>query len=1422
MIGFRRQKKTVIQRQFGKAGFTRMKRKISIIAVMVMLFVAASFGQTNKGGISGTVTDEKGAAVPGATVTITNVGTNQKTTLTTSDDGVFSANSLDPVLYNVVVESSGFKRALIQNVKVDTASIATINVLLEVGTVAEQVSIVAEGQAINSDSGTISQTITERQLRDLPLNNRSVLDLAMTMPNVAGDAGSEDVDANSTQPVPGFNLSVNGGRPGSTAILADGVNNTGIGIARAVVSFTPETVQEFTVQSSAYSAEFGTTGGGVINVTTKAGTNDFHGSVLLYHRNPKFNARRWSQGTAPRTPNNLRYTQGSASIGGPVFLPSFGEGGPMIYNGRNRTFFFFAYEPRWRTDFVTANGLVPTAAEQSGDFRGLVRTNSGFLPAAIAAQFASQTTNATSIGPAAIFQQFNLRPNGTLAPIATPATGQRFCQFGETPTNANGTCSAAVAINDNLNVIPQAFFDPAGVKLMEFMPEPGEYFLDNGFVRNYILERAVQQNETRYTLRLDHQITDNMKANFRYSSTPAVGIRSAGNDVNGNSGVYSDAKQYLLSFQNIISSSMVNDLRLNYTRGNFSEDFSPEFSIKTGRSFSRELGLTALTPGGMPLFWLNQEVGYSNADLGSGGSSNNFNVEQRFNINDIFYLNKGNMTWKFGVDLSDARLNVVPFFAASGGRWQFRVLQTSSNRGNALSQGGNNLASLLIGTPNAQDYRPILLSYYYQWLSGAAFVQNDWKVRPNLTLNLGLRYSLQLPRTEKNNLQGVLRPDITQTVNLTDAQRRAIATASGVLAADPIPSFVPTTAVIPAFAFAGRGGRSRYLTPIDKKGWEPRFGFAWSPKMKIFGLDTEDYSVVLRGGFGVSHAPINGNNRLANPDFGGFQTANTTNTGGSSGTADPTSPVRLTGNNAVQGSSNTSLDALLGTDANGLVFSKSRVIPSFAVNPNSGKVPYSQNWNLAMQFQLMRGTTVELAYVGNRGVHLYLPQTNLNLRDSEVISFLESNNVNAAGNVTDPLGRLPLLGGTTAITVPLASIYTPYLGFDQLNQFFDPRGSSIRHAGYIDVRRRIRNGLNFTANYTFSKSLDNASDASPDVRVLTTGSVRGQIGLGGRLEDEWAVSSFDVRHAFSATFTYDLPFGKGRQFLTNAPWFVNGIVGGWTMSGITRIQSGTPFQPFITDPNKLGSSDLNRTVRPDIVAGVPLKNPLWDPSCRVGAQCEPYVNPAAFMRPVKGELGNAPRTINLRAPFRKFFDFSIQKDFPLWGEGKGKLQLRLDLLNAFNHPIFQLNNLGNTPAGMGTFPVEITGENFNGVPQPITIAEYNTWATFWNTSNPNDQVPIQSTTAGAAINATLQTIRTNVNNVRETPRAGSTSGALPNNFFNIRLPEGFATRNSLSYDLRTLEGFKLWRIRNNYDPNFGTLFAPANGRYLQFGVKFIF
>lgn len=1342
-----------------------MRHILSVVVVLVCSVIV--FGQSNKGGITGTVTDQNGAVVPGATVVITNVGTNQKQTLTTSDSGAFSASSLEPVTYSVQVEMSGFKRTLIDKVKVDTALITTVNVTLETGTIDQTVTVQSDPLLINTESAAISQTVTTRQIQDVPLNNRSVLDLAVTIPNVAGEAGSEDPGVTSDQPVPGFNLSLNGGRAGSTTILADGVKNTGVGIARAVVSFTPETVQEFTVQTSAYSAEFGQTGGGVINATTKSGTNSLNGIALWYHRNPKFNARPYTTGTAPRPANNLRYNQVSITVGGPVFLPKPGEGGKAFYDGRNKTFFFFAYEPRWRQDFINQTTLLPTAAERSGDFTNLVRTASGWLPTNIATQF-----NQASIGTTNIFQQFNL-VNGRLVPLAQTCTvggvtTAFYCQF---PGNR----------------IPANLIDPKAIELLKYMPPAGDYFIDNGLVRNYLVQRFVRQDETRYTLRLDHNLTKKDKMNFRYSKTPAVGIRGFGSDVNGNNGVYSDAQQYVFGYNRIFSPSVINDLRIGYTRGVFSEDFSPEFSIKGGRNLATELGLPSLTTGGLPLFQISGDSMYNAfADVGSSGSTNNFNVEQQFNVADTVYWVRGNKSWKFGVETNLSQLSVIPFFGASGGRWEFRTVNTSDNRSTNVADGGNNLASLLLGVPNVVQVRPLLLNYYYYWKSGAAFVQNDWKVKPNLTVNLGLRYSLQLPRAEKNNLQGAFRPDITQVVTLTDAQRRATATGLGIATTAPIPNYVPTQVVLPAFAFAGRGGRSKYLLPVDYTGFEPRFGFAYSPHINKW---LEDRFFVIRGGYGISHAPITGNNRLPNPDFGAFTGVSTLANGSTAGgTGDPTQPVRLSGNPPfIAGGS---IDATLGTDANGLVFLNSLGTPGFAISPEgSGKIPYVQNWNLSFGLD-WHGYAIEAAYVGSKGTHLYMPLVNINPKDFSFVELLESQNINSETTFADPLGRRNLLGAV--VTVQRNSVTAPYFGFNNLLRFFDPSANSIRHAGYISVQRRVSRGLTFTANYTYGKSLDDASDSSPDVRTLTTPTTLGQeVSYGVPRSRDRSYSTFDITHIFNSTAIWDIPFGHGRSFWRNAPGAVDAIIGGWTLSGVFRMQGGQPAVPIITDTNRLGGT--NRAIRLDIVPGVPLKNPLYSENCRIGNQCEPYLNLSAFMRPAKGSLGNAPRTINLRAPMQEFLDLSIQKNFklPLGAEGKRRLQFRVDFINVLNHPNFRWANTGNTPAGFGSVPNETL----------LAQADINTWNAF-----------------SPGRNATLAQVNALITNAR------LASGALPLDFFRVTIPQGFATTNPNTFDITTLSGLKLYRLRQSLDTNFGTLAAsaPYQPRYIQFGLKLYF
>lgn len=1319
-------------------------KSIRIVAPIVFLCLAAVVhAQSHKGGINGTVFDATGAVVAGATVVITNIGTGESWQLTTSGSGSFSAPLLDPVEYRITADAPGFKTSILPKVKVDTATTATVKVTLQLGELTAETTVAAEAPVVPRASGTSGQTITERQIVEMPLNNRSVLDLALTVANVSGAAGTEDPEMGSEFPTPGFNLFVNGGRAGSTSILADGARNTGVGLGRAIVTFSPDTVREFTVQTSNFSAEFGQTGGGVINMSTKSGTNRYEGLLYWYHRNPALNASPFTTATVNRPDANRRQHQFGLTYGGPVQLPP-----PIRYDGRNRTFFFFAAEPRYYFDSSPANVLLPTDAMRRGDFSNLVSVPGGVTTRDVAERMGLQWQ------PVTLYNQFELVGNQLRR--RTLAAGQTFPEFAN-------------------NIIPPQMLDPLNLELLKYLPPAGEYFLDtNGNLRNYADTNFIKNLERRMTVRLDHHLTQNNRLNGRYTQVPIRGDRGRGNfevgrdEVNTGGTDYSWSRQMMLTDTHILSGSLFNELRLNYTYGRFTRNFPPGFDALSGRNLSTELGLPSLTPGGLPEFI----TGLGN--IGWSQSQQNENAEHTYGIANTLSWVQGRQTWKFGVDLLQQRLKTIPMFGASGGRYEFaRNTLLTNSTGAGTGTGGTGFAQYLLGTYNLITLRDTLIPYYYQWNSAAAFVQNDWQIRSNLTLNLGLRYSLQLPRTEKYDRQGAFRPDLAveyplpQPVTLPTGQ-------------------VVTTALVPPFAYSGRGGRSRYITPIDWNGWEPRLGFAWVPG---FGWN-ETGRLVLRGGYGLSHASLTGLGRNPSPDFA----AGTTGYTFDSRVTDPAFVGRVCCNQPLW--IPRSAEEALNIPGDGLLFLDGINIAANAVSENV-RVPALHSWSATIGYELPAQTAIELTYNGSRGVNLFLPPINLNPVPFELSEAYLAQGLNPLTAVPDPLGRRDANGNV--INVAQGYLGTKYLGFQNLNVMLDSRASSKYHAGTVSVRRRHTQGLSYTVNYTYGKSMDNASD-SGGVRFTDFNPVRtnGHVIFGAPLSDDWSVSTFDVKHAFSASFLYDLPFGRNRALLSNANAFINGIVGGWSMSGVGRIQGGVPLVIVLRDDNGLGIAGNVRAIRPDLVPGVPLRNPNWSSSCPVGQECEPWFNPAAFMRPPKGTLGNAPRAIDdARWPTQEFFDFSLQKNFGL--RNGRRLQFRVDLINALNHPVFKF--------GRDSDNGEIFTTPAEGL---LTAAQFNAWADF-------NGRPRAGTPEGDQLRAMADQI--------------ILSGRMPGtqvlrpDFFSVPVPQGFHSTNANAFDITSPEGLKLYRLRQAYTPDrWGFLAArsPYTPRFVQIAVKIYF
>jgi hypothetical protein len=1342
-----------------------------ILTLSLLIFTGLSIkAQSNLGTITGTVFDSNGAVIPGAQVTVINLGTNRTFSLVTSEEGSYTLPNLEPVTYRVEATAQGFSSTIMDKVKVDTAMTAKVDITLQPGAPTESIVVTGEGMLINTDTGAQGATITEKMITDLPVAERNVLQLALTIPNVSGFVGTEDPDYTGGIAAPGAGLNINGGRPGESSILADGVTNTGASIARQVVSFSPEVVQEVTVQTSSFSAEYGRTGGGIINTTTKSGSNEFHGLISWFSRNPSLNAKDYNPGQKVAPRDQLRENRGSLTVGGPVFLPRFGEGGKPYYSGRNRTFFFFAFEPRWRTDGEAQYSLLPDAGMRRGDFSNVVRVPGGYVRRDVANRLGIRPT-----GDFLIYDQFNLNAGQFTRRALTP-TNPTFPQFQN-------------------NVIPSEYLDPVSQQILQYMPEPGDYFILNGQVRNYVGDRHVNIREKRWSLKIDHRLTDSNQLSVRYTTVPIFGEKGRGKQtgpvVNANVSDYSASKQVLISDTHMFSPTLINTLNLNYTKGLYDRTVPMEWQ---GRSLSRELGLPSGTGWGLPQFNTGPFT------IGLAGSLNNINVgvvknqEQTYNINNVLAKTAGNMTWKFGVNLEQQEMANSLVGTFQGGDYGFSGSFTNS----ALTggSGGDSFATFLLGIPTSLDLRTSSVSYKYRWRSMDLFVQNDWKIRPNLTLNLGLRYSLDLPRVERNNLQGYFDLDRSIRATIPDSFATQLQTT--------YPGFpvhmLPKETLIPAFAFVGRDGRSPYLQPVDSNNFMPRIGVAWSPHILGFNSPA-GRQLVIRAGYGLSYLPLRGDNRRPVPDLGGQNAAgyNALSSG-----LNPNNIVRMGTNPPFYRTA----DPLLGIPENGLITMSTLsfgVRDAFAISPMY-QIPKTHNWSAAIEFGLMRNTALELTYQGNYSNTLFFPPTSVNPSPFDYIEELSTANINPSSTIPDPFGRRDAQG--RVINVSLSTLSSPFLGFGAINERYRADSVNFRNAFSAYLKRRLTSGLATTIAYTFGKTLNTSSDAGTD-NVGFSRTIN-QSGYGTPFKGEYGVADFDITHTFSSTFLYEMPFGSRRRFLRDSPAIINNLIGGWTISGVFTANSGLPVKARLQDPN--GLSGGSGSVRPNLNTSEPLLNPLWRRDCPFGEGCEPYLNPAAFYRPPKGVPGDAPRTIGwARYPGRSQLDLSLQKDFYIFGsDSRKRLQFRVDAINALNQVNFRFdgNNAFNwSVEGGGGYPNEAD----------ISPTEFNNWIAA------HPQLGLRPTPT--AVNAVPTAEYLQVLAITRNARTGAdkTRGPLPANFFSVPIPQGFASRTANNFDIRTPEGLKLYRLRNSFDAaQFGRLSRAERMRVVTFSLRFYF
>ena len=683
-------------------------KNIFCFSLVFFALVWSAFGQSDRGSIRGSVTDPNGALVPNAKVTVTNVDTGEVREVTSGDAGSYSVPELKAANYRVIVTAEGFKSATVDDVKVGVGVIRTTDVTLEIG-VGETVTVTSEPSIINTESAVSQRNVTEKEVRELPLlvgaesAGRSPLSFIFLDSSVTATGGG------GSQGINGTNFRINGSQGLGQEILIDGAatRRAENGTFFSEVAPGPNAFQEFTLNTSNYSAEFGNSTGGVISFTIKSGGNDFHGEGYYYLINEALNANTTLNrlNDVPRQVDRQRNY--GFSIGGPVYLLRFGEGTPTLYNGKNKTFFFFNYEAYNQRQNESVFTTVPTLRMRNGDF-GELLTDPYIL------QFFG--------GPLQIFD-----------PSMAPGMRTAFTD----------------------NIIPQSSISPVGQNFVNLFPLPNATGpLGSTVFRNYLASSSSGSQTQAYTTKINQVISDKQQVNVSFifrklPSTKGGFPRFPGEFVN--QGVWDQTfRSYYVRLQHdyTITSTLLNHVNLGFNRTSV-QNFN--FGRGGGRATALGLPVGSTQDRGLPLIGF---PGYgdpiNSADpraIQAGGSTSfdNSTNDNTAQFSDFMVYTRGRHTLRFGGDVRRQQLNVDAFFDI-GGNFNFRSNQTAdTNDGNQ----GYPIASLLTGRPEFSFNSLQTVQPAYEYLTAAGFVQDDIKLTSKLTLNVGIRYDYSAPRNER-------------------------------------------------------------------------------------------------------------------------------------------------------------------------------------------------------------------------------------------------------------------------------------------------------------------------------------------------------------------------------------------------------------------------------------------------------------------------------------------------------------------------------------------------------------------------------------------------------------------------------------------------------------------------------------------------
>ncbi len=1135
---------------------------------LLLLLVTASWAaaQTERGSITGVVTDPSGAHIAGAPVTITNKATNTAQHVTTTNAGEYSAPNLSIGDYRIEVAAPGFRRFVQDGVTLTAGGTVRVDAQLTVGQLSETVEVQAQAPQMQTEDARISTAVQNRLVDELPLvvggALRSPFDLVSTVPEAKGS---------------GNTLSIGGGQAAGWSATLDGlsVNTNRSADASETAYLTPsvEAITEFAVDTNGFKAEYGQAGGGVITFASKSGTNSYHGSAYDFIRNDALDAR----GFFAQSRSIYKQNDFGTSLGGPVRIPK-------LYDGRNRTFFFVAYEGF--RNRLGSNGTiltVPTPEMYQGDFSNWVNSKGQLIP---------------------IYDPASTRPN----PNGSGFIRDQF-PGNKIPVERFSAISKAI-LPYATGVLPNR----AGI-----VPgTPG--WISNNYVSN---GGTTQTPTDKGSFKIDQNFTSNHHLSFfynrtRYNSEPGASGPS-GLPVplwNGQVSQF-DAALYRMSHDWTVSARLFNHFSIGGNK--FSKN---SYSPATGQNWASKVCIKNAVDCNVnfPVISFSEFTGW-------GSTAYNGTEQPSWSLKDDLSFIRGAHTMKFGYAFESQRANGFGQQNIAG-QASFSFLETAVPGATSFTS-GSSFASFLLGAADSgatETIRYLPQTYDYHGF----YAQDDWRITRKLALNFGLRYEFTQPP---------------------------------VAGGDQYSDFSPTTPnpavnnYRGALIFAGEGpGRqgTRSLIPGWFGGWGPRAGLAYSldPKTTIrvgFARSFSRVTVVASSshyaGF-IGQYNFASSNQGITPAFYWDQGL-------------PSYPLPPQINPAFVNNQNV----------------------DYWQGQNATRAPEALNWTFSIQRELTANTMFEADYNATVGTHLQSGTVNINqvpmtamnaliqqYGATQAINLLNSNILSAqavAAGIPIPYPNFTNSAVQRSQTVSQAlRPYPQYLTIDTSQSGGDKSGHSSYHAMVLRVNRRFSGGLTFQWSYVFSKLLTDS-----DTYYANGGFAEDQ----GNRRLEKSIGRFDQTHVLKLNTVYELPFGKGRRWLTGG--FANRLVGGWRLSAIQVYSSGYPIGVTRNAPLPI----FNGSNRPYITT--------YDWRAPVSGKFDPaknlFLDAAAFPVQPRDLLGNATRyNPKVRAFPNLNENVSLGKSFDI--TERFRIDFRAEAFNIFNRIVFAApnTNLNSTSFGI--------------------------------------------------------------------------------------------------------------------------------------------